>query len=209
VFKELKTRPRNVPRFAPKSADIHPSALDRHRNPPLHQASYWKTKVLAKKTDSEFVEIFARERWNATSVFLESGVAYQLTATGQWLDGSVKSGPKGSKDGKFELSEIAHLASSGLGKLEDLFGKITGNVKADFWWTKRAEKFPWFALVGVIANSDGAGPTGSLLDHETFLIGDGMTISPTKSGYLFCFANDAWHAYDNNRGSVRLTIKRL
>jgi hypothetical protein len=209
VFKELKTRPRYVPHFTAENPDLHLSALDRHSNPPLHQSSYWKTKVLTKKTDSHVVDIFARERWNATAVFLESGVTYQLTATGEWLDGSVKSGPKGSKDGKFEPSEIAHLVSSGLGKLEGLFGKITGNVEADFWWTRRREDFPWFALVGVIANGDGAGPGGGLADHETFLVGDGVTISPKRDGYLFCYANDAWHAYNNNRGSISLTIKRL
>jgi len=26
--------------------------------------------------------------------------------------------------------------------------------------------------------------------------------------FLYGFANDAWHFYDNNRGSVRLTVRR-
>jgi hypothetical protein len=29
-----------------------------------------------------------------------------------------------------------------------------------------------------------------------------------QSGYLYAFANDAWQAYDENAGSVRLTVRR-
>ena len=43
--------------------------------------------------------------------------------------------------------------------------------------------------------------------HETFPIGDGTTYTPKRSGYLYAYANDAWAAYGNNRGSVRLTVE--
>ena len=33
-----------------------------------------------------------------------------------------------------------------------------------------------------------------------------MTVA--KPGYLYAFANDSWHFYDNNRGSVRMVVER-
>ncbi|MBA4784586.1 MAG: hypothetical protein H2046_02325, partial [Rhizobiales bacterium] len=50
---------------------------------------------------------------------------------------------------------------------------------------------------------------GDRQPHEVFKIGEGVTLKPEGSGYLYCFANDAWQAYDNNRGSVRLTISEV
>ena len=208
VFAKLKSRPRNVPAFKKASTEFHRSAIDRHDNPPLYEATYWPSRSL-RRNEAVGLDIFARQHWNATGLYLEGGKKYSFTALGQWLDSGIKSGPGGSGDGKFELKEAFHVASSGLGKLEGLFGKITGNQEADFLWTKRVENLPWFVLVGVIANGIGADPKGRLVDHETFKIGEGVEYAPKRSGYLFCFANDAWHAYDNNKGSVRLTVKRL
>ena len=46
------------------------------------------------------------------------------------------------------------------------------------------------------------------LATSTFVIGKEASIKPTKSGYLYCFANDAWGYYENNRGFVTLTVSR-
>jgi len=45
-------------------------------------------------------------------------------------------------------------------------------------------------------------------EGEQFLVGDKATIKLKKGGYLYCFANDAWHTCRNNRGSVALTVTR-
>ena len=42
----------------------------------------------------------------------------------------------------------------------------------------------------------------ALPDHED------TPLEIDHPGYLYCFANDVWSLYDNNRGSVRLTITR-
>jgi len=65
--------------------------------------------------------------------------------------------------------------------------------------SRRDGSEPWFKLMGVIAN----GETG---EHERFPIGDRSEYRPERGGYLYCFANDAWEAYGNNRGSVQLTV---
>jgi len=66
----------------------------------------------------------------------------------------------------------------------------------------------WFALVGVVANGGNPGADGTPAPHQLIPIKAGCTHTPERSGYLYCFANDAWHFYGNNRGSVRLTVRR-
>ncbi len=209
LFKALKTRPRATPLVDVKSPLLHASAIDRHTNPPLDQGAYWPLKSGLPAT----VDVFARDRWNYTGIFLKKGVAYQLKATGQWLDASIVSGPKGTDDGSFQIGEVAQIASSIFGSIETLTKKLLKNQQIDFWWTRREEDLPWFALIGLVANdvpppkkTQSDKKTIQSLPHEVFKIGDGLTFTPKADGYLYCFANDAWQAYDNNKGSVQLTI---
>ncbi|MEN3973727.1 DUF2235 domain-containing protein [Emcibacter sp. SYSU 3D8] len=208
VFAKLKTRPRQVPRFgeaAVKADVLHASALDRHVNPPLSQGDYWPSAHVARAKPAQ-LSIYARERWNATGLYLEAGTKYTFAAEGEWLDASVPSGPGGTRDGKFAIGEVVHLAGSIFGAAEDLFKRLTHNQQADLFGTRRDESCPWFSLIGMVANGWRPDDKGNTLPHQTFLIGKGTTFSPKASGYLYCFANDAWHFYDNNRGSVRLTV---
>ena len=212
VFKALRTRPRNVPEVN-GGVGIHPSVLDRHQNPPITQAPYHPGRKLAVNQEVT-VPVYAAQHWNRTGIYLEAGAAYEFTAEGEWLDASIKCGPGGTDDGRFQLGEVAQMAGSVVGKLEGLFQKISGNKNADFVMTRRVESMPWFSLVGVIAN-DGLGassnpqPDGSPSPHQTLDIGAGpCKLKVKKPGYLFAFANDAWHFYDNNRGSVSLKVRR-
>jgi hypothetical protein len=209
LFKALKTRPRATPLVTDVPTEaVHASAADRHRNPPLTQGRYRIRRQLPATLD-----IFAREHWNDTGIYLERGKTYRFEATGEWMDGtSIKCGPAGAKDGKLQAAEIAHIASSVWGGVETVWKKVTGNKQIDFWWTRREEDMPWFCLVGLVAN-DVPPPRKDedqkidRLPHEVFRIGTGITFRPAGSGYLYCFANDAWHAYENNRGSVLLRVE--
>jgi hypothetical protein len=158
---------------------------------------------------SVHVDVFARPHWNETGVYLEKGCEYAFEASGQWMDSTIKCDPTGVEGGHFQIGEIAQMAGSALGQAETLYRTLSNNKQADFWWTKRVEDYDWFALVGVIANGVGTDANGDPIPHETFLIGSGIpSFSPKVSGYLYCFANDAWQTYDNNRGSVHLTIRQ-
>jgi hypothetical protein len=88
------------------------------------------------------------------------------------------------------------MAASLLGKAEVLYQKLTHNHQADFWYTRREEDAPWFALMGMVANDvlPETPPKNAtnFLPHEVFRIGSGCTFTPQKSGYLYAFANDAW-----------------
>ena len=94
-----------------------------------------------------------------------------------------------------------------MGETRRRLKKLTGNEEADFKGSKRYEDYPWFVLLGSIANGH-LKADGTRVDHEIVRIGDGCTHKPKKPGYLYCFANDAWHFYGNNKGSVELTITR-
>ena len=95
-----------------------------------------------------------------------------------------------------------------IGQTESLFRRATGSKAADFWLTKRHEDFPWFCLVGVIA--DGKTDESGHVTHEVLKIGKGLAnVAVARGGYLYGYANDAWNFYTNNRGSVQLTVTRL
>lgn len=209
VFKSLKTRPRAVPRVSNAIPDpaIHASALERQKDPPITAGSYWPYRPLPATVD-----VFARELWNATGIYLEKGKRYRLDAQGEWKDAEITAGPAGTGDGKFQPRELLHVAGTAMGKLESLTRKLLKNEQLDFWLTKRVEDAAWFALIGVIANNHPPPKRKNderivdRLPHEVFVIGKGIEITPEASGYLYCFANDAWQTYGNNRGSLRLTV---
>jgi hypothetical protein len=203
AFSLLATQPRSAPRH--DSPDIHPSAVQRAQNPPIHQCPYRSVRLLERPTPLR-LQIFALQRWNATGVWLEAGKEYEFIASGEWMDSSIKCGPAGTSDGHFQFAELAQAAGSLLGQAEEWFKKLAGNKTADFRFTKRHEDMPWFSLVGAIANGGGVDENGHLEPHESFLIGNRCTHTPRKSGYLYAYANDAWNAYGNNRGRVELTI---
>lgn len=208
-FSILPTQPRSAPRFlrdkAELSPSIHPSAFERQLAPPIHQCPY-RPQRLHEETTPLAVEVFATLPWNDTGLWLEAGVKYRFEATGEWIDGSIKCGPGGSDDGRFQAAELAQVAGSLLGRFEGLFRKLTGNQAADFRFTRRHEEMPWFCLVGAISNGGGVDAKGNLAPHESFRIGQGCEYTPGRAGYFFAYANDAWNCYGNNRGRVRLSI---
>jgi len=208
-YKHLTSQPRPVPMLTPSNAAVlHQSVLKRIADPPIAQAPYHQTVEL-KPGEFRDLPVYAIDPWGKTEIYLERGARYLFTASGQWMDRSIKCGPGGADDGKFYIEEIFYLAGSILGKFEGLFKKISKNEEADFKGTRREEDKPWFALVGAIANGGLPDADGKSSFHETFLIGEGCERRVSKPGYLYCFANDAWNFYGNNRGQVMLRVKRL
>ncbi|MCF7805930.1 MAG: DUF2235 domain-containing protein [Candidatus Marinimicrobia bacterium] len=208
AFSLLRSQPRSAPQISGKNPAVHESVIDRRDTPPIAQAPYRKTRTVPDNGEGIELVVYADQPWNHTRVYLKAGVEYKLEAAGEWVDRTITCGPGGAHDGKFQPAEIAHLLGTLWGKAETLFRNITGNREAEFMGTRRYEKYPWFSLVGVVG--DGGNPTGDGTPepHSHFLIGDGTTFTPATSGYLYCFANDAWNFYGNNRGSVRLRIAR-
>jgi len=203
VFKALKTKPRSAPPIPAGKAILHESAITRNENAPLLQGEYWPTKMLSTG-EKWSVDVYAAQHWNRTGLYLEVGRTYQFIATGEWVDGSEKFSPAGHELDGFHIRDLLHFASAVQGEAETIFKTATGR-EADFWGTRRHEHVPWLALMGFVANPVGEDDK-SLASGETFVIGTGTTFAPKLGGYLYCYANDAWQAYGNNRGSVALTV---
>ena len=206
LMKVLVTAPRNIPRLTTRGA-FHHSALDRHEDPPIAQAAYLEQRPFVEGR-VEF-HVHAEQPWNWTGVYLEAGREYRFEASGQWRDREIPCGPAGADDGDFHLGEIGHLIGGVADWAESVYKKLSGEERADLLGSKRVSHADWFALVGAIA--DGGNPrvdgTHDLL--TTFVIGDGCENAPERSGYLYCFANDAWGLYGNNREFVTVTIREL
>lgn len=200
IFARLKKRPRAVPNVVKGGTSLHASVEKRLEMESLSQEPYWNARALAAGSQVEF-DVFAREPWNYTGLFMEEDITYEFSAEGRWLDRSIACGPEGAADGDFHIEELVYVGASLIDRAEDIFRRWSHNDKAELWWSRRDGHAPWFCLMGAIANGARNG------DHEVFAIGAGTTFTPEKSGYLWCFANDAWEAYENNRGSVSLTIK--
>jgi len=64
---------------------------------------------------------------------------------------------------------------------------------------RRVPDAPWFALIGMVR--DGS-------RFEAFVIGAASQVLMPMSGRLACFANDVPGFYWNNRGALRLGIRR-
>ena len=208
VFRFLPSKPRGIPPLDTEDGQsLHDSVVKRCKSPPITQMPYRATKRLAVGA-SATIPVFAINPWNPTGLLLEAGAEYKFAAQGEWLDRDISCGPAGTKDGNFQPAEVVQVVSSLFGQAESLFRSITGSKDADFWLTKRHEDFPWFALIGVIAN--GQPEDDAPARHEEILIGTGVAKHKVaRSGYLYAYANDAWNFYDNNRGSVSLTVTRL
>lgn len=58
---------------------------------------------------------------------------------------------------------------------------------------------PWFALIGMVRDGNRS---------QVFVIGAASQVVVPKGGRLACFANDVPGFYWNNRGVLRLTIRR-
>jgi T6SS, Phospholipase effector Tle1-like, catalytic domain len=205
VFKALKSQPRSAPPIPKGKAILDESTIERNGDPPLTQGDYWVTTLLGAN-ESRAINIYAVEHWNRSGLYLEKGATYEFSAIGEWVDHKDRFTPAGREAAGFNLGDLVRGASSLLGQAENFFKDATGR-EADFWWTRRDEDAPWFALMGFVANDFGE-DAKTLAHGETFMIGEKATLKPKLGGYLYCYANDAWQAYGNNRGSVELTVTR-
>ena len=64
---------------------------------------------------------------------------------------------------------------------------------------RRVPKARWFALVGALDEDE----------STQFVIGSRMVYTPVRSGELTCFANDWRSKYDNNSGTLTLSVNLL
>ena len=161
------------------------------------------------------VEIRARERWNSTQLYVKKGEKYVFGATGEWMDkGDICDWRGTESDEDLTRGDVVRSALSFVGKLERWLPKET---MADLPNTKRFESANWFEVVGVVANDGGKSKAvqndGSPAPHSYFRpfnhTDPAHPYRVRAEGYLYMFANDVWTRYDNNQGSICLTVTRV
>ena len=207
LYARLRTRPRSVPRI-PDGQNVDGSVLSRTQSPPISQPIYWPTDTL-QVGDTREVDVFAKEHWNRTGIFLESDGSYEFSATGEWLDRSIRCTPDGPEPG-FQWGKLFQSASVISDGLQRYYRNKRGLSGAIVRGARREQDMPWYCLVGVIGNGVGVdSSTQRLNQHEAFKIGSAARHNPKNSGYLYCFANDVWSFYGNNKGSLRLSVSRV
>lgn len=206
IMKMLVTAPRTIPRLG-SEAEFHPSVEKRCNAPLLDQVAYLPQRPL-DHGPVEF-DVYAKHPWNWTGVYLEAGKNYELRARGEWLDAEIPSGPEGASDGKFHVGELAHLLGDFSGALEKIWKSGPGREAADIIGSKRVEHADWFELIGAVADGGNPRPDGTHDGLHTFPIGASHRIRPARNGYLYCYANDAWGFYGNNRGYVTVTVEEI
>ncbi|MGI2260581.1 DUF2235 domain-containing protein [Shewanella sp. GXUN23E] len=221
VFAKMRSRPRSIPLIISNGGrkpweEIDDSVFTRQRLSPLEWPPYHPEKRLMPGM-SVAVDIFADTRWNNTGLYLEPG-HYQFSARGEWQDSKDSCDWRGTENNERTLGDVVRSTLSFWGKFEPLLKKITGNKKTDLYGTRRHEDIPWFRLVGVITNDLGKGDgnavrhDGSPCPHQYFdatqYQGE-QRLEVTEPGYLYAYPNDAWAMYDNNHGSVSLTVTRV
>ena len=204
MMKVLVTAPRTIPRLAQRGA-FHRSVFVRREAPVVERAAYLPERPFVQGRVE--LDVNAKQYWNWTGVYLEAGRGYRFEASGRWWDRKTRCGPAGADDDVFDADGLARLAGSLAGKAEELFKKLPEQTRADFAGSKRYEEAKWLALIGAIADSDNPEMDGTHDRLTSFVIGAGCTHTPERSGYLYCFANDAWGFYGNNRGFVTVTIE--
>lgn len=204
VFGIFPTRPRTVPEMGLNKT--HASTEARRSNPPPAQAPYRPSQCLDIGAILS-VEVMAEAPWFDTGLYMRKDERFELVATGEWHDASIKCGPNGTHGSGFQLGRAVHFLGSGLGKIELLLKRLKGTERTSLPLTKRREKEDWFRLLGAIANQDYFAEDETDLQHVS--IGTGTTVTARASGYFYAYANDAWGFYKNNTGSVTLTIKRV
>lgn len=208
VYRYLGPFPRAVPLVdQEESTDvIHESVFCRQSNPPITVGPYRPTRVLESGESAE-VEAFADKPWNDAGLYLRPG-KYTFTADGEWMDRTVPCGPDGASDGVFHLDEFRNLIGTFRGWWETQFKNVTGNEAVEFLGTKRVEGIPWMALIGMVTDGAVDPQTGIQQPYVPFEIGTRCELDVSLGGYLYAFANDSWGFYDNNHGSVTLTVTR-
>jgi hypothetical protein len=131
--------------------------------------------------ESHTCEVFAEPKYNWSGVLLRAGANYSFSVPqgDTWDDASITCGPAGWESERLPWYKEAF-------------------VKA-FEKRRRLKDANWFALTGALGDED----------DELFLIGDKKTsYTAPHEADLYLFANDMPSRYDNNDGSLKVTITR-
>jgi hypothetical protein len=147
----------------------------------------------------------ARDPWTDTGVYLQPG-RYEWTADGQWRDEGDWLDPDGTTEPG--LNPFTLLGGAAALVARTTARVLTGRKHPEwtFFGERRRPELPRMRLVGVVANDAGPSPARGMTTHQVVDVGRSHREQVDAAGYLYAYANDAWSSYDDNAGSVWLTV---
>lgn len=207
TFRKFQTRPRSLPLLHKDNPNVHSSVLDRQKTTSIIHGPYRRTITLAPGESHSF-KVFSAHHWSKSDLYLEEGVTYHFKATGTWQDNKTISGPAGRSSAKIDRQELMDFIGGIADQLESVLNRLPLWEETDVWSSRRFPQANWFALIGSIANAPNPRLDGTPEPSEEFAIGNELKYQVKKSGYLYCYPNDAWAFYSNNQGSVEVEVSR-
>ncbi|HKQ31233.1 MAG TPA: DUF2235 domain-containing protein [Burkholderiales bacterium] len=189
LYSLIGSRPRSIPALVAPGAvppakfgqRPHESVVARVEKPPIADAPYRATVLLEPAQKRRF-PAYARSYWNAPGIFVRQNQCYEVSATGEWENNDKPCGPDGAWPGLFRW----------------FYGTL-----------RRAPEANWFSLLATIGNAESPGNSNELTYLPTYRVGASAILRPEADGYVYFYTNDMMGLYGNNRGSVRVTMRRL
>lgn len=145
-----------------------------------------QTYNLINSGDSVNAKIFANCKWNDTGVILRENETYIFQTYGGWKDLSINTDATGYTSNDDRVPWYSWLALN---------------------LTDRFKRFPmsnWFSLIGCIGDEENCFDIGKMIKYTQ----NNAIYKATKTGKLYCYANDVSFAYGNNSGFLNLIITK-
>jgi len=133
--------------------------------------------------ESHTSTVFSELKYNWSGVMLEAGCTYRfIVSSGErWKDGDIEEcGPDG-----WSSKQLPWYRES---------------IVEAFEHKRRHPRANWFEIIGALGDED---------DHLLRILSTDYTFAPEQDAELYYFANDITSMYDNNTGSIRVTVKRI
>lgn len=181
---------------------LHPSVFKRQEICTSTGSSELRM-VRLQPGEERSVEIRADQLWNFTGFVMEEGATYTLRASGYWRDAEGETvGPEGESNA--QESALKRLGRFGRRAPRHPWMRLMGlvNHPRDWPWKERH----WLVALYYLLIADPKALVDKLFPIEN---DKPMLIESNKTGMLWAFANDWWKKYDNNTGSVTLTVRRI
>ncbi|MCD2196202.1 DUF2235 domain-containing protein [Actinomycetospora endophytica] len=204
------SRPRAIPVIdaGRQRADVHGTVYARQQGRPITGGRYRPTRVLESVGDTATVDVPARDPWTDAGLYLMPG-RYEFTGDGEWRDGGDWLGPQGTVGPGLNPLTLVGGAFALAFRTTARVWTGQGHPEWTFFGERRRPTLPRMRLVGVVANDDGPAPAPGVATHQVVDVGRGQVAEVDVPGYLYAYANDAWSSYDDNAGSVRLTVTKV
>ena len=145
VFRRLRTCPRAVPRVAADAPLLHASARQRFSGASFDHADYWASAALGGRGAPVACDVYARQPWNVSGLFLEAGTPYRFPPPANGSTARFPAARAGPRTGRSTSARSSSSPARVIDQTEDLSRKLSDDERAEFWGSRRVNGYPWFS----------------------------------------------------------------